>query len=282
MKRLLAPLLIIFCLSGCIKSDITQDGYNKDKKSHNLSSTSSQQKSYSSYPIMKDKIHELNNTILKEIVQSYFIVFDIDMSFNEDYVLDYERAFQYIRSAGTYPIEPFEYWKIFSSYYDAETDKYTIPVKFVNKLILDKKITPSQFEGLTVVDDNYIVENFFWTVRPQLHQYFNKDTLTLTSVPSEIVDEYILSKFNTKIDHSRIKEYDENDNTYTYEPFMGGLHYDILVDEVEVDNEIVTVKCVLTNELEESSSISYQATFVIKFIQGEYKFLSVDIKDNIQ
>ncbi|WP_458788506.1 hypothetical protein, partial [Vallitalea sediminicola] len=84
-------------------------------------------------------------------------MFDFDMSFNEDDLVDYERAFQYIRSAGTYPIEPFEYWKFFEDYYDSESDNYTIPVKLVDKLISEKKIKSSQFAGLTVVDDNYIV-----------------------------------------------------------------------------------------------------------------------------
>ncbi|QUI21579.1 hypothetical protein HZI73_04410 [Vallitalea pronyensis] len=279
MKRLLLLLLLVLCLSGCMKFVQTPHKHNEQETSDNLSSSSSEQKSDSLYAEINDNIHELNNALLKEIVQSYFLVFDFDMSFNEDDFVDYERAYQYMRSAGTYPIEPFEYWKIFEKYYDSKSDQYTIPVELVDKLILEEKIKSSQFAGLTVVDDTYIVESSFWTVRPELHGYFNKDTWTLT-VPSEIVDEYILSKFNTKIDYSQVKEYDENSHTYTYEPFMGSFHYDISVDEVIVDDEIVKFKCILTNEIEENESLSYETTFVIKFVHGEYKFLSVDIKDN--
>lgn len=276
MKRLLLPLLIILCLSGCMKFNQIQDEH---ETLDNLSSPSSEQKSDSLYPLINDNIHELNNTILEEIVQSYFLVFDFNMSFNEDDFVDYKRAYQYMKSAGTYPIDPFEYWKIFENYYDSKSDKYIIPVEFVDKLISEGKIKSSQFAGLTIVDDAYIVESFFWTVRSELHQYFNKDTRMLT-VPSEITDEYIIRKFNTKIDHSQIKEYDENSHTYTYEPFMGEFYYDILIKEVIVDDEIVRFKCMLTNEIQESPRSSYQATFVIKFVHGEYKFLSVDIKDD--
>ncbi|GMQ63221.1 hypothetical protein [Vallitalea maricola] len=279
MKRLLLPLLIILCLSGCMKFTQVQDKANKDEKSDNLLSSNSEQESDSLYPVIKDNIHEIDNTLLKEIVTSYFLVFDFDMSFNEDDLVDYERAFQYIRSAGTYPIEPFEYWKFFEDYYDSESDNYTIPVKLVDKLISEKKIKSSQFAGLTVVDDNYIVDSLFWTVRSELHQYFNKGKWILT-VPSEIVDEYILSKFNTKIDHSQIKEYDENSQIYTYESFTGSFHYAITIEEVIVDDEILTCKCILTNEIQESQLISYKVTFVIKLVDGEYKFLSVDIKYN--
>ena len=234
---------------------------------------------YSTYPVIKDNINELNNTIIKEIIQSYFLGFGFDMSFNENDLVDYERAFQYIRSGGTYPTELFEYWKIFENYYDSKSGKYNIPVEFVDELILEKKIKASQFSGLTAIDDTYIVDSFFWNVRPELHQYFNKDIYMLKAVPAEIVDEYILSKFNTKIDHSLIKEYDENNDTYTYESFNGSFDYGIQVDEVIVDNEIVKFKCILTHEMQEDPITTYQATFVIKFVDGEYKFLSVDIKE---
>ncbi len=278
MKKLLLPLLIIVCLSGCMKFTLKQDKHNEDETSNNINNPSLEQNSDSLYPVMNDNIHELNDTVLEEIVYSFFLVFDFNMSFNEDNFVNYERAYQYIRSAGTYPIEPFEYWNLFENYYDSKSHKYTIPVEVVDKLILDKEIKPSQFAGLTVVDDTYIVESFYWTVRPELHQYFNKDTWMLT-VPSEIVDEYILSKFNTTIDHSQIKEYAEDSDTYTYEPFRGGFLYVVSVDEVIVDDEIVKFKSVLTKP-DENPSISYQVTFVIEFVHGEYKFLSVDIKDN--
>jgi hypothetical protein len=277
MNRFILPLVIILYFSGCIKFAQIQDKYNIDEISYNfLSSVSSEQKSDSLYSVIKDNMNELDNSILEEIVYSYFSVFDINMSFNENDVVEYERAFQYIRCAGTYPIDPFEHWKIFGNYYNSRLDKYTIPVEFVNKLILEDKIKSEQFDGITIIDNNYIVEGFFWTVRQELHQYFNKDTWMVT-VPAKIVDEYILSKFNTKIDHSRIKEYDENSDTYTYEPFRGSIIYNVLIKEVIVKDEIVRFKCTLVNEME---SILYQVTFVIKLVDGEYKIISVDIKDD--
>uniref|UniRef100_UPI00272D4A0B hypothetical protein n=1 Tax=Vallitalea guaymasensis TaxID=1185412 RepID=UPI00272D4A0B len=135
MKKLLLPLLIILCLSGCMKFTQIQDKADKNKKEDNLLTSNSEQESDSLYPVIKDNIHEIDNTLLEEIVTSYFLVFDFDMSFDEDDLVDYERAFQYIRSAGTYPIEPFEYWKFFEDYYDSESGNYIIPVELVDKLI---------------------------------------------------------------------------------------------------------------------------------------------------
>ncbi len=234
------------------------------------------------YPLINDNINELNNTVLGEIVQSYFLVFDFDMSFNEHDFVNYERAFQYMRSAGTYPIQPFEYWKLFENYYDSELGNYTIPVEIIDELILENKVNASCFTELSIIDDTYIVEpsdvTVGWSVRSELYQYFNKDTEMIT-VPTNIVDEYILNKFNTTIDYSQIKEYAEDGDTYTYYPFLGDFYYDISIDEVIIDDEIVTFTGTLTDNIEDSPTSAHQATFVIKFVHGEYKFLSVEIKE---
>jgi hypothetical protein len=189
--------------------------------------------------LIKDHLIQLDKTVLKEIVQSYFLVFEVDMSFEKEDYLDFEKVFYYISSAGTYPIQPID-------------DK--------------DKIHTDSFMGQSV--------------RPELYQYFNDDT-SMMKVPTTIVDEYISSKFNTRIDHSQIKEYDQESDSYIYYPFMGGFNYDILVDEVVVDGEIVKFSSILTQDVDNPVDKRYQATFVIKFVDGEYTFLSVKIKEII-
>jgi uncharacterized protein YcfL len=236
-----------------------------------------------SYPLIKDNIHKLDNAVLKEIVQSYFLVFEFDMCFYEEDFVTFERSFQYMAGAGTYPIQPFEYWILFENYYDSDSGNYTIPVKVVDKLILEEKINSARFTNLTIIDNDYIIEPsdryMRWSMRPELYQYFDKET-EMIKVPTNIVDEYIVSKFNTSIDYSQIKEYDKESDTYIYYPFMGEFYYDISIDEVVIDGEIVKFTSILTNNVDDNLNSIYQATFVIKFVDGEYKFLSVDIKES--
>ena len=187
--------------------------------------------------IIKDHIIELDRTVLKEIVQSYFLVFDVDMSFEKEAFVDFEKVFYYMASAGTYPIQPIDH---------------------------------------EIHSDNYMRES----MRPEMYQYYNEETSTM-QVPANIVEEYISSKFNTKIDHSHIKEYDQESDTYIYYPFMGGFNYDILIDEVVFEDEIVKFTSILTQDVDDPIDKVYQAIFVIKFEDDEYSFLSVEIEEII-
>ncbi len=232
--------------------------------------------------IIKDNIHELNNTILTEIVSSYFLVFDFESSFDEQDVIDYKSALKYMMSAGTYPIKTFEYWILFDEYYDSDAATYSIPVSVVDQLISNDEIDSTWFAGLSIIDDMYMVKPsdsyMRWSMRSEIYQYFNKGTEMIT-VPANIVNEYISSKFNTVVDYSQIEEYSEKSDTYSYYPFMGAFYYDILIGEVIVDDDIVTFTSTLTNNIEENPTSEYQATFVMQFVNGEYKILSIESEE---
>ncbi len=232
--------------------------------------------------LIKDNIHELNNAILTEIVRSYFLVFDFESSFYEQDVTDYKVALKYMMSAGTYPIKTFEYWILFDEYYDLDTATYTIPVSVVEQLISNDEIDSSWFASLSIIDAMYIVkpsDSFMsWSMRPEIYQYFDNDTEMIT-VPANIVNEYISSKFNTVVDYSQIEDYSENSDTYSYYPFMGEFYYDILIGEVIVDAEIVIFTCILTDNIEENPTSEHQATFIMQFVNGEYKILSVEVEE---
>ncbi len=232
------------------------------------------------YPIIEDNILELDEAILKEIVQSYFLVFGFDTCFYEEEFVDFESVFYYMSSAGTYPIQPFEYKILFENYYSPDSGHYTIPVNIIEDLISKEKINSEWITNLTIINDNYEIYPsdiyISWSMRPEVYQYFDEKT-EMMNVPANIVNEYILSKFNTIVDDSQIDEYDKESDTYAYFPFTGGFYYDISIEEVEIEGEIVRFTSKLTTDIDDTISNIYQVTFVIKFVDGEYKFLSVDI-----
>lgn len=232
--------------------------------------------------IIKDNIHELNSTVLQKIIQSFFLSFEFHTKFNSDEKISFGNAFYYIASAGTYSVQPVDYQKLFENYFDSNSGNYIIPLQVVDELIFKKRIESVMFSDITINNGNYIVKPsdryMRWDMRSEIYQYFNKET-EMIEIPSHIVDEYIVSKFNTTIDHSLIKEYDKVSDTYSYYPFMGEFYYDISIDEVIIDGNIVKLTSTLTENTNENPNRLYQATFTIEFKDGEYKFLSVDVVD---
>lgn len=288
MKRLLLSLLIILCFSGCMKNTQKQDEYNEDellddsintsteKTSDNLNNPSIEQKSDSAYPIIKDNIPELNDAILNMIISNYLLTFNNDFSFTQDDYINFNKAFNYIITGGTYPLQPFRGKELIEPYYDRESNKYILPIEQVNKLILEKKVDASYFTELPIVNDTYIAGYSFTSIRPELYPYFNEETFSIT-VPAKIVDDYLLSTFNTLIDHSIIEEYDANNDTYTYTPFVGGLYVSQEIDEVVFQDEIAHITFTLIEEPDEEFPTFYDGTFIIELADGEYKFLAGDI-----
>ncbi|GMQ59096.1 hypothetical protein AN1V17_34930 [Vallitalea sediminicola] len=288
MKKLLLPLLIILCFSGCMKNTQKQDEYNEDellddsintsteKTSDNLNNPSIEQKSDSTYPIIKDNIPELNDAILNMIISNYLLTFNNDFSFTQDDYINFNKAFNYIVTGGTYPLQPFRGKELIEPYYDRESNKYILPIEQVNKLILEKKVDASYFTELPIVNDTYIAGYSFTSIRPELYPYFNEETFSIT-VPVKIIDDYLLSTFNTIIDHSIIEEYDANSDTYTYTPFVGGLYVSQEIDEVVFQDEIAHITFTLIEEPDEEFPTFYDGTFIIELADGEYKFLAGDI-----
>lgn len=275
MKKLLLPLFIILCLSGCMKYTQKQDEYNEGGTSDHLGNSSSEQKSDSAYSIIKDNIPELNDDILEMIISKYILTFSNDFSFKQDDYINFKKAFTYIIYGGTYPLQHFR-TEVIAPYYDRESHKYILPIEKMNKLILEKKVDASYFTKLPIVNDTYIAGSSFTSIRPELYPYFSEETSSIT-VPAKIIDDYLLSKFNTIIDHSIIEEYDANSDTYTYIPFFGGLYSSQEIDEVVFQDEIAHIKFTLIEEPDEEFPTFYDGTFIIEFADGEYKFLAGDI-----
>ncbi len=227
-------------------------------------------------PLIKDNIPELNDAILNMIISNYLLTFNNDFSFTQDDYINFNKAFNYIVTGGTYPLQPFRGKELIEPYYDRESNKYILPIEQVNKLILEKKVDASYFTELPIVNDTYIAGYSFTSIRPELYPYFNEETFSIT-VPAKIIDDYLLSTFNTIIDHSIIEEYDANSDTYTYTPFVGGLCVSQEIDEVVFQDEIAHITFTLIEEPDEEFPTFYDGTFIIELADGEYKFLAGDI-----
>lgn len=265
-------LFLLLTLTSCKSQpdDITENNFS------NSSSSPLQ-------PRIKDNIHELDNDLLKNIAENYLTIFGFEMSFTENDYIDYERAYQYIRYGGVYRSNPFNIWARpeLMRYYDNKAAIFTLPAKVVDELVSEKIIDYSELTEYNAGDGTYILDDYFWVVRPELHHYINKDTWMFT-LPADTVDEYILGKFNTKLDHSQIPEYDAVNDTYTFEPFLGEFYYSLEIDEqIEIEDSMVRFICIATmhEDIQDYAS-SYLIDFSIQLINGEYKYLVVDIKDN--
>ncbi len=236
-----------------------------------------------SQPKIKDNISEIDNNVLKQIALSYFIIFDFDQYFAEQDVMDYGRAYQYMTYAGIYRMNPLNIWERpdLMQYYDEKSDTVVLPAEIVDALILEGKIDPSELTESMMVDDNYVIDNYFWSIRPELYPYFNKETGVLT-VPAEVVDGYISDKFNTIIDHAQTEEYDEASNTYTFAPFEGDFYYNLSIESMTVKDNVVRFNClaVLDEAVQKDPRISHEVLFTIMLTDGEYRYLSVEITDN--
>jgi len=108
-------------------------------------------------------------------------------------------------------------------------------------------------------------------VRDEMKKHYNDDGEC--SIPSNIVDDYLLRKFNTTIDHS-VKEYDKNTDTYIIIPFSGEYYYDIIIDNTKIlDDNKYKIECTIENAF--MPGINKQLVFTIQFTENDYKFISV-------
>lgn len=232
---------------------------------------------------IKDRIGEINEDLLIKIASNYFISFGFDQTFAETDAIAYERAFPFIKYAGVYRMNPFNVWEVpeLMQYYDPTSAVFALPVAVVNELIQKGQMEQFELAECEVTDDAYIMDHYFWSMRPELHRYFNKKAEILT-VPAEIVDEYITAKFHTTIDHSQIREYDSTNDTYSFYPFIGEFYYDLLVEEISNEDNEVRFVCTatLSTDIEESSSDLQQFLFSISLTNGEYTYLSVECRNN--
>jgi len=238
-------------------------------------------------PIIKDNIQNIDEVVLRKIAQNYFMVFDFGKCLSEADLLDYGEALCFFTYGGVYRLNPINPWERpdLSKYYDAASGKFALPAEVADGLISEGLISRSEFDGCITVDGNYIVDSFFWDVRPELHKFFDKKTWML-KLPAQTVDDYLLGKFYTVVNRSKLPDgvtYDKSGDSYDIKAFTGAFYYDLDIDEqVIVDGDIIRFTCTATldEEVQSPNQPAHRVAFTVSFANGEYRYLSVELLDN--
>ena len=276
---LIAIIIVFFCACS-VNKKINQDS-NSDisLQENDLPTPPNNMESKARFPIIKDNIKELDDSALQTIAFNY--LFSSVYSLNENEVFDYEQAFNFFCYAGFYRNEPFDILSDleFRQYYNAETALYTLPAQIANDLVREGIFRSSQLNQYNSVDDTYVFCAFDWSARPELGEYFSRASQSWTcKLPAQIVEDYVLGKFNTVVDRSRIDGYNEDNNTYTIEPAGGSFHYSLSIEErTNIDDTTIRFICNIIPDADVwgVDAISHRATFTISFSDGEYSYLSV-------
>ena len=123
------------------------------------------------------------------------------------------------------------------------------------------------FEGILIEDESYCVSSSFFDIRPEIYPYFDEKTWTV-EVPSQIIDGYLLSKFNTVVNHGEIAVYDDENDTYRIEPFQGCILENLTVKNIKAEDSLVGFTGVA-----EFEGVIEEVEIELEFIDGEYGFL---------
>lgn len=116
-------------------------------------------------------------------------------------------------------------------------------------------------------------------MRDEVVNYYDTDTGCFT-VPSDVVETYLSSRFNTAPDKSAVSFYDAETDCYAF-PYNSGEYYynvDIVSKEAVGDNKF-EVRAVITKSLNTSdaNSDTKLSEFVFDTADGSAKYLSVGI-----
>lgn len=109
-------------------------------------------------------------------------------------------------------------------------------------------------------------------VRSELKRFYVEETNTF-NIPSEIVDKYLITKFNTKVNHDEVKEYVKSTDSYLFEPFQGEYYYEtVILKYNRTENNIFEFECKSTGF--EGVEPKTQK-FAVEIKGNNYKYISV-------
>ena len=112
-------------------------------------------------------------------------------------------------------------------------------------------------------------------LREEVKPYLNGDIYCL---PAQMVDTYLLSKFDTQVDHNVISVYDEQSKTYTIRPAKTYLGKITEVSVTALGEKKYQIVATITDEV--SLRLLLQ-TFTVQY-DGDYRFLSFQQKEPLQ
>jgi len=157
-------------------------------------------------------------------------------------------------------------------------------VQIANDLVFEGVLHSSQLDQHNAVDDTYVFCQFDFSARQELSEYFSREPGNWTcELPAQVVEDYVLGKFNTAVDRLQISGYNKSDDTYTVEPSGGSFYYSLAVEErTNIDDTTICFICKIIpdEDVMGVDAALYRATFTIRFADGEYSYLSVKNTDD--
>ena len=109
-------------------------------------------------------------------------------------------------------------------------------------------------------------------LRSELKRFYNEETNTF-NIPSEIIDKYLITKFNTKVNHDQVEEYVQSTDSYLFEPFQGEYYYEtVIIKYNRIENNMFEFECISTG-LEGVEPKTQK--FVVEIRDNNYKYVSV-------
>ena len=120
--------------------------------------------------------------------------------------------------------------------------------------------------------------------RPEMSTYFDDETGKYV-VPCEIVDGFLMRRFNTEVNRESIEYYDSDDNSYVFPAYVGEFYRDqeLLITEFDYKNSIYTLDIASYESRDDSGlSIPLRRRYSIEIYDDfEYRFVSVQTLDPV-
>lgn len=129
----------------------------------------------------------------------------------------------------------------------------------------------------------YLYYGFFdldGNIRPELKEYSSDDDFynSTFSIPRKMVDNFLLSKFNTEVDSSVIDVYDKQNDMYIIAPLVGDYYFDIEITKTKhKTDDIFEIFISQENSITEEDAIDHR--FEIELL-SDFKFIAHEILES--
>ena len=111
-------------------------------------------------------------------------------------------------------------------------------------------------------------------LEPTMLPYYNEDDFTF-SVPHEIVDAYLVERFNTTPDPDSVEYYNPKTGCYDFDRHLGEFYYNMTIHgKRSVDDNKYRFEVILTHDIDSEAIPPEKLTFTVQLTRDGYKILA--------
>ena len=111
-------------------------------------------------------------------------------------------------------------------------------------------------------------------LEPTMLPYYNEDDFTF-SVPHEIVDAYLVERFNTTPDPDSVEYYIPKTGCYDFDRHLGEFYYNMTIHgKRSVDDNKYRFEVILTHDIDSEAIPPEKLTFTVQLTRDGYKILA--------